>query len=217
MNLIKVIGKGSVHIIPDVTRITVSIDRIYKDYETAYKKTTENNQWIGKILEFNKIKSDTAKTVHMDISEHTHPIYDARDHVIGHEVDGYALDQRVRIDLGIDNVLLNNIVKGIGEFVDGATVSIGYTVKDSRPAELKMLERCVKDAKEKAEIMALASGGKLGACTSMNYGFGHVSIFAEARNYHSCAEMAQSTPDSLDITPEDLAISDEVETEWELL
>lgn len=216
-NTIHVTGRGAVHVVPDVTRLEISIDRLFETYEEAYDKAKENSKWICDILEYNGLSAKMAKTIRIDIKEHSHSVYDDNDHYLFDEPDGYALDQRVRIDLGLDNVLLNKIVRGIGKFVDGAEIKIGYTVKDPRPAQLKMLEKAVKDAKEKAEIMAKASGCKLGSVVNINYGYQEFHVYAQARDIHSNAEASACTSDSLDITPEDLSVSDNVHVEWELL
>lgn len=216
-NIIHVTGRGAVHVVPDVTRLEVSVDRVYKTYEEAYLKAKENSKWICDILEFNGKSGKMAKTTRMDISEHTHSKYDSAGHHIGYVADGYTLDQHVRIDLGIDNVLLNKIVRGIGKFIDSAEINIGYTVQDPRPAQLRMLEKAVKDAKEKAEIMAKALGCELGKVVNIDYGYQEIQVFAEARYIHSNAEATACTSDSLDITPEDLSVSDNVRVEWELL
>lgn len=217
MKTIHVTGNGAIHVVPDVTRLEIRVDRIYESYEEAYKKAKENSKWIHDILEYNGKNGKMAKTTRMDIREHTKSKYDIHGHHDGYVVDGYSLDQNVRIDLGIDNVLLNKIVRGIGQFVEGADIHIGYTVMDPRPAQLKMLERAVKDARDKAEIMAKALGCKLGDVLNIDYGHHEVHVYAEARNIHSNAEASACTPDSLDITPEDLSVNDNVKVEWELI
>lgn len=211
---IKVTGKGSVHVVPDVTQIDITIDRVYKDYAEAYEKGKYNSEWIKKVLEFNKMNAKLAKTLKMDISEHTHSKYDANGHYLCQVVDGYALDQRVRIDMDKDNVLLNKLVKGFGKFIDGAEIHIGYTVKDMRPYQLKMIERAVKDAREKAEIMLKALGCSLGNLVNIDYGNHFMTVFHEARTYNCAQDCMASTPESLDITPEDLVSSEEVEVVW---
>lgn len=216
-NTIHVTGNGAVHVVPDVTRLEIRIDRIYKSYEEAYNKAKENSKWIFEILEYNGKSGKMAKTTRMDIREHTKTKYDIHGHVDGYVVDGYSLDQHIRIDLGIDNVLLNKIVRGIGKFIEGADINIGYTVLDPRPAQLRMLEKAVKDAREKAYIMAKALGCELGNVINIDYGFHEVHVYAEARNIHSNAEASACTSDSLDITPEDLSVNDNVQVEWELI
>ena len=45
---ISVQGKGSVHIVPDVTRLQVIIDRWFIDYKKAYEQAKENSSWMVK-------------------------------------------------------------------------------------------------------------------------------------------------------------------------
>lgn len=52
-NTIHVTGSGAVHLVPDVTRLEITIDRVYETYEDAYLKAKENSKWICNILEYN--------------------------------------------------------------------------------------------------------------------------------------------------------------------
>ena len=214
---ISVQGKGAIHVVPDVTRLEITIARVFPDYQKAFAQGKENSSWIVKILEYNKKPGKLAKTVKFDISDHEENEYDEKGHYIGKLCEGFDLVQCIKIDLPIDNILTTNIVRGIGKFVPGAQINIGYTVQDSRPHQLKMLERAVKDAKEKARIMAEAAECTLGKVTDSNYKYSNVSVYSQARNIHDSKEAFASTADSLDITPDDLVMSDTVEVTFELV
>lgn len=214
---ITVTGRGAIHVVPDVTRLEVYISGRFETYQTAYDLAKENFAQIVKILEYNNKPGSLAKTIQMDISDFEKSITDKYGHHMYYEKDGYNLTQRIKIDLGIDNVLVNKIVRGVGKFIQNAQINIGYTVQDPRPHQLKMLERAVKDAREKASIMAAALGCTLAEVSKINYSHEDVHIYSEARNIHSAAEAKVSTAESLDITPEDLGISDEVTVEWVLV
>lgn len=108
--------------------------------------------------------------------------------------NGFDLCQRIKIVIPIDNVLVNNIVRGIGKFIPNAQVQIGFTFQDSRPSQLKTLKRAGSDAKEKAEIMAEAAGAKLGKVLEIYYNFSHIETCSQARNIHSNEEAKESTP-----------------------
>lgn len=213
---ISVTGRGSVHVVPDVMQLEVQVSGVFKDYNSAYESAKTNSSWMKKILEYNHLDAKMAKTLRINITDHMKSIYDKYGKYVGSEQDGYDLSQIIRIDLGIDNVLANKLVKGVGKFIVGAQIAIGYTVKDIRPAQLKMLERAVKDAKEKADIMAKALGCQLGSVKEIRYGVQDFQVFSQARNYHNNAEAKASTADSLDITPEDLSVTDDVDVIWRL-
>ena len=71
MSTIRVTGRGSIHVVPDVTRIEITVSGVFKAYDEAYKKAQEASSWMVKILEYNKLSGKMCKTVRMDISEHT--------------------------------------------------------------------------------------------------------------------------------------------------
>ena len=214
--VITVVGKGGIHIIPDVTRVELRLESLHKTYEEAYEQSTRDTHKMSAIMEDVKLDVKLPKTIRFDIDKKTVNKYDKYNHYIGEEFVGYMVTHVFLIDLGMNNVLLNKIVKKIGQLLPHAEIKIGHTVRDARPAQLKMLHRAVKDAKEKAEIMAEAAGCKLGMCKSINYGINELHIYTEARNIHSADEACYCSEESLDITPNDLSVSDTVEVVWYL-
>lgn len=214
---ISVTGRGGIHVEPDVTRIELSLISLHDTYDEAYNQTRSDIEKLQDIMTEVKLPKSQPKTVRLDINKKTVAEYDKYKNYKGEKFAGFQLTHIVKIDLGMDNVILNAIIKSIGEHLKQAEINIGYTVKDSRPAQLKMLERAVKDAKVKAEIMATASGCKLGDCLSINYGLNELHIYSQARTIHESTEACCCTPESLDITPDDLAASDTVNVVWALI
>ena len=152
---ISVQGKGAIHVVPDVTRLEVTIEQWFADYGKAFAQAKENSAWMVKILEYNKKPGKLAKTVRFNIEDYTENEYDDDDHYIGKKKNGFMLEQRIKIDLPIDNYLVNCIVRGVGKFIPSAQINIGYTLQDERPSQLKMLARAVSDAREKAKIIVI--------------------------------------------------------------
>lgn len=170
-----------------------------------------------KILEYNKKQSNLAKTIRFDITDHLVPEYNNAGKQIGYEKDGFDLEQCIKVDLPVDNVLANNIVKGIGKFIPDAQIDVGYTLQDPRPSQLKMLARAVSDAKEKAKLMVEAAGCTLGSVVKIDYRYQDIHTYSQARNIHSNSEAKASTADSLDIAPDDLVMSDTVDVIFEIV
>ena len=214
--LISVTGRGNIHIVPDVTRVDVAIESTFKTYEVAYQMAEANLKDIGEIMERCGLNKSLPKTIQFSIDKSYHNVYD-KGHYTGEQVfDGYKLDQKIRINLGMDNSLLTKVVRGLGENLTDIEINIGYTVKDPRPHQLKMLERAVKDATEKAKIMAEAAGCSLGLVKQIDYTEHEIHIYSQARNISECAEAAKCSETSLDITPEDLVGGEDVTVTWYL-
>ena len=216
-NTIRVTGSGSLHVVPDVTRIQLSLVSIHDSYEEAYKQAKNDTDKLKKMMEELKLDVTLPKTKSLDITKKTRSDYDKNNHYIGETFLGFELDHHIKIDLGMDNVLLNSLVRLIGKKLKQAEINIGYTVKDPRPTQLKMLERAVKDAKEKANIMAKASGCKLGAVKNIDYSVKELHIYSQARSIHGADEAVCCEASSLDITPDDLVAADTVTVVWYLL
>jgi hypothetical protein len=211
---IKVEGRGSIHVVPDVTRLTIRVKSVFKTYTDSYARAQENTHWIREILTYNKKNADLAKCIHFDISDHEKSQYNSSGSYVGSVKDGFELNQRFKIDIGIDPVLLNKIVRGIGKFIPDAQIDISYTVLDAHPITLKLIERAVKDAQEKAKIMALTAGCQLGGIKNITYGDRGFDVVSEARYIHSNSEAKACVSNSLDIVPDDLSVSDSVEVEF---
>lgn len=216
-NTITVTGLGSIHVVPDVTRIELSLTSIHDNYEDAYVQAKMNSQMLRKIMNEVKLGAELPKTNKLNIEKSTHSEYDRNNHYIGEKFIGFELNHEVKIDLGMDKKLINLIVRLIGRYLKQAEINIGYTVRDPRPSQLRMLERAVKDAKDKAQIMARACGCRLGVVKDIDYSFQEMHIYSQARSIHEADEAAFCTKDSLDITPDDLTVSDHVRVVWQLL
>lgn len=216
-NLIRVTGSGTIHVVPDVTRVELSLVSLHDSYEEAYKQAKSDTDKLREMMEELKLDTTLPKTKSLDINKKSNSNYDRNNHYVGETFLGFELRHYVKIDLGMDNVLLNSLVRLIGCKLKQAEINIGYTVKDPRPAQLKMLERAVKDAKEKATIMATASGCKLGAVNHIDYSVNELHVYSQARNIHDCDEAMCCEESSLDITPDNLAASDSVTVVWYLV
>ncbi len=213
---IKVTGRGGIHVVPDVTRLKLSLLSLHDTYEDAYTQAAADTENLANIMKEVDLPTTLPKTIRLDIDKKMQAEYDKYHNHIGDKFVGFRLDHRVKIDLGIDNELLSKVVKLIGQHLKQAEIEIGYTVRDPRPHQLRMLERAVKDAKEKAEIMAKACGCTLGDVKSISYSWDEVDIYLESRTIHCPEEAKGCSPGSLDITPDDWAVSEDVNVEWHL-
>ena len=212
--IIQVTGRGFVHIVPDVTRLELKLISLHDSYQEAYEQTKNDTEKLNTIMEAAGLNKNLAKTVRLDIDKKTINQYDKYKNYIGEKFLGFQLDHIVKINLNMDTVVLNKLVKGIGEELKQAEINIGYSVKDNRPIQLLLLERAVKDAKEKAQIMAKAAGCKLGSCLHIDYGIEELHLYEQARSIHDADEACYCNKEALDITPEDWLTSDTVETQW---
>ena len=212
---IVVTGRGAVHVAPDVTRLTISIRAISRTYPQLYELAKLNLKELSKIVTANGLDKKLPKTQHFEIEKKEEPKYDNFGNFLYREFVGYELEQRIKIDLPINNKLLSKIVQAVGTSLQDAEINIGYTVKDARPAELRMLEKAVKDATEKAKIMAKAADCSLGLVKNIDYRAMDVVFYSQVRNM-APGEGKFVDENSLNITPDELVGAQEVTVTWYL-
>ncbi len=203
-------------VVPDMTRVELSLVTLHDSYEDAYRQAESDCSKLKDIMKELHLDVTLPKTKSLDIEKKTRRDYDANDHYIGDIFLGFQLNHQIKIDLGMDNVLLNSVVRLIGLKLKQAEISIGHTVKDPRPTQLKLLECAVKDAKEKATIIANASGCKLGSVHHIDYSVNELYIYSKTRDIHGADEAMCCEPSSLDINPDDMNVSDSVTITWHI-
>lgn len=215
-NLITVTGNANIQVTPDVTILELSLQSMHDTYAEAYAQATSDTKKLAQIMSEALFDKILPKTTRFDIEKKTENQYDKNRNFIGTKFLGFQLDHRLKIEFDINNVLLNIIVQRIGQNLKQAEISIGYAVKDPRPAQLKALENAVKDAREKAEIMARVCGSRLNGVKKIDYGIKEVYLYSQARVLHDANEACYCKEQSLDITPDDLNLSDRVTVIWYL-
>lgn len=213
---ITVTGQGGIHVVPDVTRLDIFLISIHDSYEEAYVQASMNTETMNRIMTEAELDTKLPKTKSLDIEKETQNEYDKHHNYIGEKFIGFKLSHIIKIDLGMDNAIISKVVKLIGQKLKQAEINIGYTVRDPRPCQLRMLERAVKDAKEKAEIMVKACGSELGTLRNIDYSFHEFHIYSQARNIHDSMDAMCCNEESLDINPDDLAVSDSVRVTWDI-
>ena len=210
---IRVMGIGNVKIAPDTTRLSFNVDSLHKDYETAYAEAAVGNKELRKALEKLQLPKDSLKTSNFSITKETEWNNKTRKY----EFVGFKLRQTLAIELPLDSVLTSKVMSALGSAWPELEVKISFVKKDSHDVKLQILESAIKDAREKAEVIACTLGHKLGGIVSVDYSKCRLDIHVREEEY-DCCEIADAAgvPESIDYTPEDIEAGDTVETVWYL-
>lgn len=219
MRTIKVTGKGNIKVKPDMTRITMTLEGRDPDYSETLRKSSEDTQIIGDLLgQFGFERSDL-KTVRFDV-ETEYESYKERG-VYKEKFAGYSFRHTLKAEFESDNERLGKILYALAHCPVRPRISLSYTVKDPRAAKNELLAKAVADSKEKASVLAEASGVTLLGIQSIDYSWGQVSFEVHPMNSMLMAEeceipSAGAGSYDLDIEPDDLELSDTVTVVWEI-
>ena len=209
---IRVMGIGNVKVAPDTTKLSFSVDSLHKDYETAYAEAAVGNKELRKALEKLQLPKDSLKTSNFSITKETEWKRKEEKWVLV----GFKLQQTLAIELPLDSVITSKVMSALGAAWPELEVKISFIKKDSHDVKLQILESAIKDAREKAEVIARTLGHKLGGIVNVDYSKHRLEIDVrdDGADFVGCAEPGSADP--IDYTPEDIEAGDTVETVWYL-
>lgn len=209
---IRVMGIGNVKVAPDTTKLSFAVDSLHKDYESAYAEAAVGNRDLRKALEQMQLPKDSLKTSDFSITKETEWKRKEEKWVF----IGFKLRQTLAIELPLDSVITSKVISALGAAWPELEVKISFIKKDSHDVKLQILESAVKDAREKAEVIACTLGHKLGGIVNVDYSKRRLDIHVREEGYDCCALEAPGSVGSIDYTPEDIEAGDTVETVWYL-
>ncbi len=197
-NIVSTSGAGKISIEPDIAYISLGVQTKNKESAQAAK---ENSALMNKILEAVKaegIKDDELETSAYNIE----PQYQYGDGKS--TLDGYLVTNTIKItinDLSKVSTVLDLAVSAGANQVS----NVVYAVKNQRQFYQQALEIAVKDARQKAEVMAKAADvkGELKPVKIIESYQGVSPIYREMADLKSYAAVDRGTeimPGSLEIT-----------------
>lgn len=128
---------------------------------------------------------------------------------------GYNCVYGLKLSFDLDALRLANTLTAISKSESEAEVDVRFTVKNPESVKAELLKSAAKNAREKAEILAEASGVTLGELLAINYDWTEVRFASEthfARSY-GADMLNEAMPE---FTPEDIESSDSAAFVWEI-
>lgn len=209
---IRVTGTGNLSIKPDLTIISMEISGWRTTYEETLELSTIYVSLVKDALERAGLKRDSLKTTYFNIGAHYEYYYDEKSNRRS-KFNGYEFNQNLKFEFDIDNKMLGRILYQLSKLEINPEFSIHYGVKDTESAKNKLLASAIKDAKDKAMVIASAANVELGEILDINYSWLNVEFTSRPYNLlqAKCLERPSlSGSIDVDIDPEDIERSDNV-------
>lgn len=128
---------------------------------------------------------------------------------------GYNCVYGLKLSFDLDALRLANTLTAISKSESEAEVDVRFTVKNPESVKAELLKSAAKNAREKAEILAEASGVTLGELLAINYDWTEVRFASETR--YCRAYGADMVADAMpEFNPEDIESSDSAAFVWEI-
>lgn len=218
MKTIRVTGKGQLKVHPDMTRITMELEGIYKDYTDTLMESSCATEEIKKLLVPFGFQRTDLKTLSFDINTE-YESYKEND-TYKRRFAGYKYSHTLKVEFESDNLRLGKILYALAHCSLHPEFSLSYTVKDPEAVKNELLGKAVKDAMAKAGVLSSAAGVKLGDIQSVDYSWGEIDFEVRPMNrnleMYDCKALEPTAAYDMDIEPDDIEVQDTVTVVWEI-
>ncbi len=214
---IRVTGKGTLHIKPDMTRLTLVLSGLEKDYDKALQRSSQDTESLRIVLSELGFEPAGLKTLSFDVDTRYERYRDRNDDWKQRFV-GYEYTHRMKLEFPNDNALLGRVLYALAAAPVSPEFRISYFVGDPESAKNELLGKAVTDATAKAGVLAKAAGVTLGEILSIDYSWGQIDL--EVRPMEAEERLMCCTSEvrsfEMNIEPDDAEVSDTVTVVWEV-
>ncbi|HAW15223.1 MAG TPA: SIMPL domain-containing protein [Clostridiales bacterium] len=217
MRTIKVTGKGNIKVAPDTTRLTLTLTGSDTEYGKALKASSEDTLCLKDLLEGLGFKRSDLKTIRFSVD----PRYESYKNKDAYKqrLTGYEFTHVLKLEFPSDNERLGKTLFALANGKVSPEVRISYTVSDPESVKNGLLSKAVADAKDKAAVLAEASGVTLKDIQSIDYSWSQIEFESQPMRggfYTLCEGGSGIDSYDIDMEPEDIEKSDEVTVVWEI-
>ena len=215
MRTITVKGTGYVKAAVDNIVISMSLSAIDLMYDTAMERAAEQLEQLAQSLTTVGFEKSALKTTNFHVSTEYSSEKDRYDNYKRIFV-GYQVNHNLKLEFDFNIVVLANVLAAIGASPAKPELHIRFTVKDDEAINEELLRQATINARKKAEILCTASNVTLGDLQTVQYHWGELDIYSHTdyRVAEDCL-MEPMMMKSMDITPDDIDVSDTVTFVWE--
>ncbi|MBO4324313.1 MAG: SIMPL domain-containing protein [Lachnospiraceae bacterium] len=219
MREMRVTGVGRLSVKPDRIRLMMNLSDTKKDYEKALEASSEMSSKLQKVFTGCGFQEDDLKTTRFSVDAE-YEGYTDKNGNWKQRFKGYRFEQSLKIEFPSDNERLGTVLYALAKSGVKTEFRIQYTVSDLEKCRNELLGKAVADAKEKAAVLAAASGVKLGDIMRIDYSFGNADICSEPVMLRSMAMDCQAKEEGsygFNMVADDIEADDNVTICFEIM
>nr|WP_300004877.1 SIMPL domain-containing protein [Tissierella sp.] len=209
--IIKVKGVGQASIPPDMIKINIEIKSLDDTYEKSLKKANYDLENLRTALGEEGFEKESIKTINFSVD--TKYENETREFNSKRKFIGYEIHHSLTIEFDNNEEKLSGVLNALARSKANPEFSIVYKLKDSKSFKEMILKDAISNSREKAALIAEASGVKLGEIIVINYSFDEDEVY---RSPLSLQKSMSVMSDNISIVAEDLQQTDTVEITWQI-
>lgn len=214
---ITVKGTGRVKKAVDYIIISMTMDSRARNYEETMNTAAKKIDLLNSALEKTGFDKNSVKTTNFNVYTDYINERDKKGNY-NRVFNGYICSHSLKLEFDFDTARLAEALCSISICLAQPELSVKFTVKDPSEIGDELLRDATKNARQKAQILCEASGVKLGELVNINYNWGTLNVVS--RTNYSVEDRFLATPSkamaNIDITPDDINVSDSATFVWEI-
>ncbi|MBR4185823.1 MAG: SIMPL domain-containing protein [Clostridia bacterium] len=214
---ITVRGTGKISAKPDLIAVSLTVEAKDPDYAAAMDKADRDAEAISDAVRVAGIEEDALRMADFSVRADYESVHDDRGNW-KNVFAGYAVTRTYQLRFPLDAAVLSALLGNIGASEASPQLSVSFVLSDPEKAKREALEAAVRDAREKAGLLAAASGCALGTLLSVEYSVAHrdaVSATTFAADEAAMPRMAKAAF-RMNAAPQDVEIADNAVFTWEI-
>ncbi len=212
--IITVKGIGNVSVKPDLIVITMSLENTDYSYSGAMQLASGAIDAIRTALISVGYVKDDLKTTDFNINTDYESYKDTKGNW-KQKFNGYKCTHRLKLEFDFDMERLTDTLSAIASSGANPEFEINFSVKDKNAVSDQLLQNAVKNASEKAAVLAAAAGLSLGAIQRIDYSWGELRFYSDTKMIEPLYYESKAAP-AMDIEPEDIKVNDTVTVVWSI-
>lgn len=213
---ITVKGTGKLSLTPDTVVVSLTVRSIDKEYDKSMEKAAKMIASLRSAAADAGFRHDDLKTTNFNVCTEYESIHDGNGNY-RNVFKGYSCIHGLKLEFDFDTHTLSRVLAAVCRCIAEPELNVAFTVKDKDAVSRELLRNAAQSAREKAEILAEASGVCLGALTAVDYNWGELNIFSPTPYNISPACMEKCAAADMSFTPDDIDVSDSVTFVWEIV
>lgn len=212
---ITVKGIGRMNVRPDRIVISLLLNAKDTEYGKAMRLAAEQLEELRGAILGAGFEKESLKTLDFNVNT----VYEGEHDQFGNykqRFAGYECIHSAKLKFDLDMELLGKTLSAITSCSANPELSIEFTVKDKAAVSEALLRAAAENATEKAELLCAASGVALGELLSIDYSWSDVSIVSPTNYRRGKAALLCAEDACVDISPEDISVSDTAVFIWEI-
>ncbi len=213
---ITVRGTGKASVKPDLIRVSLTLRMKDKVYAEAMTRSSKQQEALRAALGTAGFEREALKTGSFNVYPEYESVRDQKG-MFRQEFTGYVCEHQMYLEFDFDTELLSRALTAIAFCVADPELNVSFTVKDREALSDALLASAAKNARARAELLAGASGVKLGQLLTIDYNWSEVSFYSPT-NYRAKMSVAACVDESvdMDIDPQNIDLSDSATFVWEI-